>query len=309
MRVAVFFHPGDEEIATKVLRVMKELGISGAAYRIHPWWKDDAADRLLGVLNASTHILLVVPPSIDERSGDLSWLFFLAGFCVAKTRYVYYLVLEGRVHVPPFLRSIEGITSLEGVRSAFLRGKEEWLAEQEQEKARLFLKEQDIPLSAEGFIECVKKEKVDALEKFFLLGFSPDTCDRKGVPALCHAVRVRSLEVVNLLLAHGADVNAVSGDRGNTAIMDAAADGNREIVVRLLQEDPDLDVQSKNGQTALILAIGQGALDIAELLVDRGADVTLRDSLGMTARRYAELFRYHDLARKIKEREYDFQKA
>jgi hypothetical protein len=96
--------------------------------------------------------------------------------------------------------------------------------------------------------------------------------------------------VVALLIEHGADIDAVSGDRGNTAVMDAAAEGDVAIVRSLIHAGADLDVRSKNNQTALILAVGRGLVDVAEALIEGGADVTPTDSLGMSARKYAELF-------------------
>lgn len=302
MRLAVFFHPGDDDFAKKVLKAVVDIGVSASAYRIHPWWKDDAADRLISVLNASTHILLIIPRSVEEHREELSWLYFLAGFCSAKAKYVYYLADSSSLRVPSFFSGIERIPSLQFLKNAILRGRDDWISEQNMKKARSVLETLNIPVSNLGFIECVKQENIQALKQFVILGFSPDVCDKNGVSALSHAVRVRSLKVVDFLISAGADVNRIAPDRNNTPIMDAAGDGDLEIVERLLQEHPNLDVQSKNGQTALILAIGQGALDVANRLIDAGANLELVDALGMTALKYAELFRYPELVEKIKEK-------
>ncbi|MEM5947878.1 ankyrin repeat domain-containing protein [Spirochaetia bacterium 38H-sp] len=302
MRLAVFFHPGDDEFAKKVLKAIIDIGISANAYRIHPWWKDDAAERLISVLNASTHILLIIPRTVGQHTDELSWLYFLAGFCSAKAKYVYYLADSSSLTVPSFFSGIERIPSIQYLKNAILRGRDDWISEQNMKKARDVLEKLNIPVSNVGFVECVKQENIQALKQFIILGFSPDSCDKNGIPALSHAVRVRSLDVVDFLLSHGADVNKIAPDRNNTPLMDAAGDGNLEIVNRLLQESPNLDIQSKNGQTALILAIGQGALDVANRLIDAGADIRLVDALGMTALKYAELFRYPDLVDKLKEK-------
>ena len=52
-----------------------------------------------------------------------------------------------------------------------------------------------------------------------------------------------------------------------------------------------LDVRSKSGQTALILAVGRQTEDIALVLIESGADIHIKDDLGMTAKKYAELFK------------------
>jgi ankyrin repeat protein len=45
----------------------------------------------------------------------------------------------------------------------------------------------------------------------------------------------------------------------------------------------DLDARDRNGRTALMKAVEQGRYDVANLLLQRGADTTVRDRGGMTA--------------------------
>ena len=118
-----------------------------------------------------------------------------------------------------------------------------------------------------------------------------DVRNTQGVPALCLAVRGLHRSLVAPLLAAGGEIDAVSGDRGNTALMDAAAEGSLEITGDLIQAGAKLDIRSKNGQTALILAVGQGSIDIAVRLIEAGADPLVSDSLGMSAYAYAKLFK------------------
>ena len=73
--------------------------------------------------------------------------------------------------------------------------------------------------------------------------------------------------------------------------MDAAAEGNTEILTRLIADGARLNVKSKSGQTALILAVGRQAEDTALTLIESGADIDIKDDLGMSAKKYAELFK------------------
>jgi len=63
----------------------------------------------------------------------------------------------------------------------------------------------------------------------------------------------RSVDVIQLLLAHGAKINA-QDDRGNTALMDAAYWGNASVVQILLRNSADTRLINKAGRTALKMA-------------------------------------------------------
>jgi ankyrin repeat protein len=64
----------------------------------------------------------------------------------------------------------------------------------------------------------------------------------------------------------------------------------------------ELDRQNKNGQTALILAIGNGAVESAKQLILSGARTDIKDGLGMTATKYAELFHHTEILRLLESR-------
>jgi ankyrin repeat protein len=71
--------------------------------------------------------------------------------------------------------------------------------------------------------------------------------------------------------------------------MDASAEGLTDMVQELIRRGADLSGLSRNGQNALVLAIGKGAQDIAAILLDAGADPFVADKLGMNACQYAQL--------------------
>ena len=67
--------------------------------------------------------------------------------------------------------------------------------------------------------------------------------------------------------------------------------GSSRIAVQaLLEKKADTNIQSKDGQTALILSVGRREADIVEMLVKHGADYNIKDGLGMSALGYAKLF-------------------
>ena len=95
----------------------------------------------------------------------------------------------------------------------------------------------------------------------------------------------RALEVVALLLDHGADINAVNKKRTWTALHGAAHIGADRMVRFLVERGATVDVKGKNGQTAWSLA-AEGFRDeitrtphesTADLLLALGADPEARD--------------------------------
>jgi uncharacterized protein len=95
---------------------------------------------------------------------------------------------------------------------------------------------------------------------------SPSKNDMKVMP-LHSGVAGRNMEVVRLLLAAGADVNAAQSE-GFTPIHAAAQNGQLEMVRLLLDFGADLFQQTENGKTACDLAIENNHLDIAEYIKD-----------------------------------------
>jgi ankyrin repeat protein len=101
------------------------------------------------------------------------------------------------------------------------------------------------------------------------------------------------MEILNLLLEHGADVNTIA-ENGWTALHMAASQGRTRAVKMLIDKGADLDCRTgkpkgwysdgrPTGQTPLLLALRSGYLHVAQLLIDRGADVNGADETGKTA--------------------------
>jgi serine/threonine-protein phosphatase 6 regulatory ankyrin repeat subunit B len=71
-------------------------------------------------------------------------------------------------------------------------------------------------------------------------------------------------------LEEGADVNAQTKE-GYTALMMASVMGHTEIAKLLIEEGADVNAQTKDGWTALMRASSEGKIEVAELLRKAGA--------------------------------------
>ena len=99
-------------------------------------------------------------------------------------------------------------------------------------------------------------------------GADPLALDRKGATALHYAVAgSRALEIIRLLVNSGANVNACD-DSGFSVLMRAVMNDKPELVGLMIHLGADLQLRTKDGQTALDWAQDLGFADIAELLED-----------------------------------------
>ena len=156
--------------------------------------------------------------------------------------------------------------------------------------ARKTLLDMGIPVNDKSMADCVNEGQIKEVSLFMEAGFSPDTKDKNGVPLLCLAARNGDLEILKLLLSSGAQVDQLAEDRGSTAIFDASLGKHKDIVMALIEAGADANIQSKDKQTALIVAAGAGDDEIVEVLFRAGADPDIKDCLGASARNYATLF-------------------
>lgn len=93
--------------------------------------------------------------------------------------------------------------------------------------------------------------------------------------------------VIQLLLQAGADVNALTDFRFNSALMRACRWNNLEMVKLLVQAGADVNYAADRGYTALMSAAEFNPdAEVIRYLVANGADVTARDMYKLTARTY-----------------------
>jgi len=92
-----------------------------------------------------------------------------------------------------------------------------------------------------------------------------------------------SVQIRQMLLVKGADVNALAADQG-TLLMRAAAAGNLRLAEWLILQGAQLDLQDSAGRSALMhAALAPNGETVLQLLINRRAQLNLKDVRGQTA--------------------------
>lgn len=100
--------------------------------------------------------------------------------------------------------------------------------------------------------------------------------------SLHEAVYDRDFESVKSLLKKGADINQVGLYRDGSALHLAARSGQQEIAQLLIDSGATVDIRDLSDYTPLHNAAWNGNLDIVKLLLNSGADITARNYSGLT---------------------------
>ncbi|XP_068143289.1 protein TANC2 isoform X1 [Drosophila tropicalis] len=108
-----------------------------------------------------------------------------------------------------------------------------------------------------------------------------------GELALTAAGRHGCVDVINILLSRGAQINA-RNRQGFTALWLAVKEGHLSVVEQLLQRGALLDEHlGENRKTPLMIAAEEGHLELLELLLARGSNLEAQDHEGFTALSWA----------------------
>jgi len=119
-----------------------------------------------------------------------------------------------------------------------------------------------------------------------------------GDTILMLASYLDNLPFVKAVIEHGAEINQV----GWCALHYAAAGGNKNIVTLLLEKSAYIDAESPNKTTPLMMAARSGKHLIVNLLLEEGADPSLKNDLGLTALDFAVEVEQREIAAVLKER-------
>jgi ankyrin repeat protein len=121
------------------------------------------------------------------------------------------------------------------------------------------------------FTKAAKFDDVSEVQSLLKAGVSPNTLDQNGNPMLIVAIRDKSPKVTNLLLANQAIDVDVSNKSGENPLMIASIEGDLPLVETMVLKNKAQ--VNKTGWAPLHYACSTGKLSVAEFLVANGAKV------------------------------------
>lgn len=154
------------------------------------------------------------------------------------------------------------------------------------------------PMTVEAFKKAVEAGNIAVVRQYIASGFDVNSKDKgvpaigiPGSPAIDTAAAAGKCQVLDELLAAGAQADPKSIQFGFTPLSLAAKAGASACVRSLLAKKVRLDVRTEpGGDTALIMAAYGGHLEVVQMLVENGADTQLKNKDGDTPLRAAEGF-------------------
>uniref|UniRef100_A0A8H7NI08 NACHT domain-containing protein n=1 Tax=Bionectria ochroleuca TaxID=29856 RepID=A0A8H7NI08_BIOOC len=104
------------------------------------------------------------------------------------------------------------------------------------------------------------------------------------------------LEIAQMLIQNGADINAQGGKYGN-ALQAASAEGHREIAKLLIENGASVNSQGGRYSNALQAASERGHREIAKLLIENGAGVNAQGGVDGNALQAASVYGHPEIAK------------
>lgn len=139
----------------------------------------------------------------------------------------------------------------------------------------------------------------DKIPSKFYLEHVPDNDKNTHLPAYTYqknysqmlfaAVAEENLPAIRALLKKGADINARTIEAGLTPLMIAVKMNRTNSIRYLLMKGAKVNLQNKEGRTALHYAAINDLLKVFELLIQSGAKINLKDKDGKIATDYVNL--------------------
>jgi uncharacterized protein len=172
--------------------------------------------------------------------------------------------------------------------------------------------------SYDDFFAAISRSDARAVEQLLVRGIDPNTPNPAGIPALLLALKLPTSDVATVLLARPDTRVEIRNAQDESPLMLAALNGELEICKTLIERDADvnkpgwaplhyaatnshiavirllleqhayIDAASPNGSTPLMMAAMYGNASAVKLLLESGADPSLKNDLGLTAIDFAQ---------------------
>lgn len=119
---------------------------------------------------------------------------------------------------------------------------------------------------------------------------------------LMNSSQGENIQQITELIEAGANINAVTIGQKETPLHIAVRYGHKEVAELLLNEGANINALERRKWTPLHTAVKNGKMEVAELLLDRGANVNAVDNLDMTPLHFALKYNREELVRLLLDR-------
>lgn len=126
----------------------------------------------------------------------------------------------------------------------------------------------------------------EKVERLLRKGIPADVKDVAGYTALHYAARNGHDQICEILLQHGAYVDAKTGNGGATALHRAAAQGHVKVVQILLENGADASLKDADGYTPLHRALIGSHVSVCRILIPH-SDLTIVDNKNRSVKQLA----------------------
>lgn len=141
-----------------------------------------------------------------------------------------------------------------------------------------------------NFTDLIFNRDIDGIKKLLGEGWSPNEPSEKGETALCEAIALENKEIIEILLEAGADINlSQKDDLAYTPLICAIRNcrgENLEMVKFLVKKGADLEKGDSRDGTPLLHACICAYKNILLYLISKGAKVDCLDNEGQTPLHY-----------------------
>jgi uncharacterized protein len=142
---------------------------------------------------------------------------------------------------------------------------------------------------------------IPMMELFLSRGADINQTNSVGEQALMHAAWRGRIEAVRWLLDRGAHINRTG--REWSALHYAVFAGHEAIAQLLMERGADINARSVNGSSVLMMAAREGREELARVLLERGADTTVTNDWGDNALAWAMRHQHVRIAKMVTTKE------
>jgi uncharacterized protein len=189
--------------------------------------------------------------------------------------------------------------------------------------------QQAIAGSYDDFFKAIELDDEVTINSLLQRGFDPNTVNPNGTAGLLLALQGNAIKVANSLLRWSSTKIDIRNDKDESPLMLAALNGHAQlcqtlidkgaavnkpgwaplhyaathgqvVVIHLLLDDNAfIDARSPNGTTPLMMAAYYGTPSAVKVLLEAGADLSLKNDLGLNALDFANRGKHNDSAELI----------